>query len=141
MLLCRTIIVNVADLEKSRPDASSSMSQTSRMFNALRQFVVSKRCARISRRKRCARISPSKRCVRISLSKRCVCISPPLEGRGRGGVFDPKVGYLSQRLFLLCFSNMTFSALWVWARSFGVGCSSNFNRTSEFMTNYMIARR
>ena len=76
------------------------------------QFVVSKRCVRISPSKRCVRISPSKRCVRISLSKRCVRISPPLEGRGRGGVFDPKVGYLSQRLFL-CFSNMTFSALWV----------------------------
>ena len=51
-------------------------------------------------------------------------ISPPLEGRGRGGVFDPKV-------ILAFFSNMTFSALWVWTLSFGVGCSSNFNRRSK----------
>ena len=40
-------------------------------------------------------------------------ISPPLEGRGRGGVFDPKV-------ILAFFSNMTFSALWVWTLSLGV---------------------
>ena len=40
------------------------MNQTPRMFKALRQIAVSKRLVRIS---------------------------PPLEGRGRGGVFDPKV--------------------------------------------------
>ena len=51
--------------------------------------------------------------------KVCAHISAPI---GSGLVSDRKgagEGYLTQRSFLL-FSNMTFSALWVWTLSLGV---------------------
>ena len=69
------------------------MSQTPRMFNALSQFVVSKRGVRIS----------------PPLCRVRSCAWP--QGAG--------VGYLTQRLFLR-FSNMTFSALCVLTLSLGV---------------------